>query len=487
MRTVLAMAAAVVAQPVAAQVAPVPAAADAWRQLTTADADAALALITDNHPGAAAELDDRDFQAKLAAARAHVAERLPRVTGYAGYSAVMNGLANDFRDGHIWSRAILAQTRRSWAGLVVIRQAGAWIVGAQDEQSRDPDLDGARVTACDGMPVDRLAARRIGDFYGNPAIEADLASRAPLLLIDDANPFAPRAVTCSFATVKGTTKTVTLNWRPISQSGLEAAIRPAMRAARAGMGVAPFAGGYWIALGTLDDSAQAVVDAVEAQQAALRAAPMVVIDLRGNGGGNSGYADAILTALVGKTRFDALPGMGQCSGAFWRASPGNRAALQEFAAQQKAAGNTQGVAYFDSLDRDIATALQTKAEFAPALPPCARRTAVAASKPVKLPPAAMLGRLVVLTDRACFSSCLIAVDRLRALGAEHVGEATNMSTRYMEVREITLPSGLRTFSTLQKVAVGLGDFGPYTPDRAYPGAMDDGDALKAWVAALPAR
>ena len=46
--------------------------------------------------------------------------------------------------------------------------------------------------------------------------------------------------------------------------------------------------------------------------------------------------------------------------------------------------------------------------------------------------------------------------------------------------------GLRTFSTLQKVAIGLGDFGPYAPHIAYPGDLADDEALRAWVATLPA-
>jgi len=54
----------------------------------------------------------------------------------------------------------------------------------------------------------------------------------------------------------------------------------------------------------------------------------------------------------------------------------------------------------------------------------------------------------------------------------------------MEVRDALLPSGLRTFSTLMKLALGVGDFGPFEPDVPYLGALDDGDALKAWVASL---
>ena len=97
----------------------------------------------------------------------------------------------------------------------------------------------------------------------------------------------------------------------------------------------------------------------------------------------------------------------------------------------------------------------------------------------------MKGRLILVTDRACFSSCLIATDIFRRIGALHVGEETDRSTRYMEVREIVLPSGLRTFSTLMKVAVGLSDYGPFSPKVAYPFPLDDSDALKRWVVALP--
>lgn len=44
-------------------------------------------------------------------------------------------------------------------------------------------------------------------------------------------------------------------------------------------------------------------------------------------------------------------------------------------------------------------------------------------------------RVVLITDRFGFSSCLIAVDLFRRLGALHVGEETDRDTWYAEVRE----------------------------------------------------
>ncbi|MEI9928600.1 MAG: hypothetical protein WDN44_13995 [Sphingomonas sp.] len=336
------------------------------------------------------------------------------------------------------------------------------------------------------MAAQAWAVDRLGRFGANPAIEAELARRAPTLLIDDGNPFLARPTACSFARDGGAPQTVTLAWRRIAQSRLEALAASVTHPARAGMGVTPFAGGYWIALETLDPSAQKVVDAVTAQQTALRAAPMVVLDLRGNGGGNSDYADRIAAALVGEARAKAAwPEIHGCTGPFWRATAGNLPAVESAAARSKAQGDPNIAQYWSDLAADMAAAVKEGRGFAPALPPCVREARPASrGREPALPPSAMRGRLVLVTDRSCFSSCLLATDLFRRLGALHVGEATDVSTRYMEVREIVLPSGLRTFSTLQKVVVGADDFGPYAPDRPYPGPLDDGDALKAWVAAL---
>ena len=95
-------------------------------------------------------------------------------------------------------------------------------------------------------------------------------------------------------------------------------------------------GGYWIALETLGERAEAVATQVGGMQAQLRAAPLVVLDLRGNGGGNSDYSDRIAKVLAGKVAVDRLlSGERDCQGQFWRASPENGAALRTLARATK--------------------------------------------------------------------------------------------------------------------------------------------------------
>lgn len=458
-----------------------------WRALAEADSRAAISLIEENHPGAAPALGDEAFQQRLATARKHVGERLPKVSDHGGYAALMSGLAAEFGDGHIWSSALVGSQVRDWTGIVLARRGGAFVVGAQERSDGLPDMVGARLIGCDGVPAADWAKPRIGAFRGNPDIEAELASAAAWLLLDDGNPFLQRPAACTFQRDGEPSVEIKLEWRRAAMRQIEPIVARANDNASAGMGVSPFAGGHWIGLETLDGSAEAVVEKVRAEQAALRASPMVVIDLRGNGGGNSAYADAIAEALVGNERMEAADTPGSdCRGAFWRASAGNLKTLEEYRVRLAARGDAEVLAAHDALIAGMKAAIAAGGQFAPRLPPCASEAASGpqAGSATDLPPSAMRGRLVIVTDRSCFSSCLIAVDTFRRLGARHVGEATDMSTRYMEVREILLPSGLRTFSTLQKVALGLGDYGPYAPHDPYPGRLGDSDALKAWVGEL---
>ena len=461
---------------------PPPPAAQAWNALARADVEAALDLIENNHPGAAPELGDAAFQQALRTARANAEKRLPLVKDYGGHAALLLALANEFRDGHIMTNALFSRSRRRWAGLMIARSGGQWLVGSQEPAPGEPDLMGARLVQCDEVPADRMARDLLGTFYVNPSVDAAMAKEAPNLLLDHHNPFVALPSMCRFQRADGAIVEHKLQWRGISAQGLQRAASASYRPARAGMGVSSFAGGHWIALENLSNDAAKVVDQVRAQQATLRASPMVVLDLRGNSGGNSQYAVEIATALVGQARVDAASRPARCTGMYWRVSRDNASALRNFANALPPDRAPEWKSQADALERAVAEGRA----FSPDLPACARFEAAAQRPaPGPLPASAMRGRLVVLTDRACFSSCLMAADLFRRLGALHVGEPTDMSTRYMEIREIVLPSGLRTFSTLQKVSIGTGDFGPYQPQVAYPGPLHEDDKVKAWVATLP--
>jgi hypothetical protein len=97
-------------------------------------------------------------------------------------------------------------------------------------------------------------------------------------------------------------------------------------------------------------------------------------------------------------------------------------------------------------------------------------------------PSLIRAPVVVVTDAACFSSCLGTLEFFRKLGAIQVGQSTNADTHNSEVRDITLPSGLSMFTTLQAIMPDEPyQIGPFTPADIYAGDIADRDAVARWI------
>lgn len=485
MPLVLALCAAALSAPAAAQIQPAqPQAAAHWRALAEGDLEAAYALVRDNHPAALAEVGDDAFRSALERAIADGRARAARVDSYAGYAATLNAFAVSLGDKHIWSRQAVRPATYFWTGLSIARRGGGWWV-AEDSRGGQPSLLGARLVGCDGRTADDLGQERIGTYRAVWSVEAQRVQNAPYLLIDDGNPFLTRPKACEFE-VAGARQTVPLTWSRIGPVSLTPHVTKAINIGEAGFGVRQFAGGYWIALESLDDRARAVVDAVKAQAVEMRAAPMVVLDLRGNGGGASSYGDEIAQALTGDRYVRGVQrGTASAScAASWRATPGNLEGLRAFKREAGANLDPQTRRFIDDAERGIEGAIRAGKPFDAPIRAC---PGVDGPEPTPADGRGSLltGRMVVLTDASCFSSCLLVVQQFRQLGALHIGDATDAATRYMEVREALLPSGISYASTLQKVAMAAPrQIGPFVPARAYEGDIADTAALEAWVAGL---
>src|SRR5690606_19948001 len=151
-----------------------------------------------------------------------------------------------------------------WAGLIMGKQGPDWRVAVHAPAGGQTDLTGARLLGCDDQSADELARERLGGFRIDWEVEAQRVARAPFLLLDDSNPFLESPAVCRVESAAGVVD-LQMDWRPIPLEDLRDAIGRAPRTGRAGMGVRPFAGGYWIALQSLGDGASAVVEEVSAQ------------------------------------------------------------------------------------------------------------------------------------------------------------------------------------------------------------------------------
>ncbi|MEZ5970574.1 MAG: S41 family peptidase [Hyphomonadaceae bacterium] len=455
--------------------------AASWRDITRADVEAAYQLLTEDHPALSRTINDMDFRERLEAGRVLALQRAEQVRTIEGYFATMAGFANVAGDKHIWWRSPYLASTTQWAGLIITRRGDSYVVFSHQGAEEGASLEGATLLSCDGVSANDFAEQKLGGFSAVWSIEAQRIQRAPTLLIDGGNPFVLRPTQCEF--MRGPRRILhTLQWREIQRTELSSLVRPALNRGAAGYGVRPFDGGMWIALQGLDDEATAVVAQVREQQAQLRAAPVVVLDMRGNGGGNSDYGAQIARVLFGEARFNQVyRGGGEDCSTTWRVSPRNLETMRSYVTRF-AVSNPDFARGMRELVRRAERAQASGEEFTGRVACGGDRAA-----PDRAPTQVASGRIVLLTDNTCFSSCLIVTDMFRRLGALHVGQATDAATHYMEVREERLPSGLSYFSTLQAFSPSSpAQMGPYEPEIRYDADISNTPELEAWVAQVAA-
>jgi hypothetical protein len=458
-------------------------AADQWHTLTRIDVEAAYDLLIENHPGALPQVGDTAFRATLTMAHEHALSRAADVTGYAGYVAAMGEFAGAMGDGHIQSRPLFLPRTVAWTGLIAAKRGPDWVVGNEEPRILGSQLIGARIISCGQTPVASWSRETL-HFRTTASVEAMQANEAGWLLVDDGNPFIERPSSCVFEQ-DGKQSSISLRWTKIGREKLlqHYWVQPY---GAAGYGLRRSGNGYWVALQDLTPPAQQVIGAVEADLTALRGAPYVVVDLRGNGGGNDAYGRDLADGLYGKSYVNAVLGSkvdasGECDPVF-RASQANIAAAVTSEMRFRNAGDEAAAKDYAS----AASAMKNAMSAGRALtgsPVCTIKNPVAS----RIPPSLMRGRVFVLTDSACFSSCIQMVMFFRKLGATQVGQATGADTHYSEYREIVLPSGLSVFSTLQALIPGAShDIGPYLPQYDYKNDISDTAALEIWVRTIAA-
>jgi len=380
--------------------------------------------------------------------------------------------------GHVWTS--------EWPGFLTGLQADEQGERHRVVFNRDPAAPpvGSVLMSCDGRPPEALAEEIAGRAAGRWTLRSRRMSYASTLFIDQNNPYVRRPEACVFA-VDGVERSYRLAWRDlpseVRDEGFAAARSPRHKAP---IELREWDRGYWIGLGGFNGDPESpdglLLTPLKAEVAAradvLRAAPVVVFDLRGNSGGSSSWMHAMAESLWGEEWVAAHAP--QSSGVEWRASAANLEAIESYKA--RLGGDLEIMAWLvkitDGLTATRAAGgelwLQADDEPRPAAP---------ASTP-------MQARVYVLTDYGCASACLDAVDLLKAMGAVQVGQETSADTVYMEIRGGRLPSGRVSANVPMKVYRGRarGNNETYVPDHEWTGALADTGGLEAWIARLDA-
>lgn len=456
-----------------------------WSGTALADLAAARDAILANHPGPVDPLQpgfvaamDQRQRALLPLARA--------ARGEADWQRVLRDFANGFADVHVAIR-FTPPPPAAWPGFLSgTDHPGAPVrVVVSDDPSAEP-RPGDTLLGCDGHPAEALLAERVLRPLLNPVLPQRLPVVSPALFTADADDPADQAASCRFRGPAGTTLAVRLRWRAIGRSDLDARLAEASGIPIPSLGLRHVGDVWFVSIPSFTwenaDGArmQAFLATLRRVAPVLHAARHVVIDLRGNHGGNSAWGEAVAAALWSQPAVDAAEATLDWT-VDWRPSPGNEASLRRSAASERQGGLMSEAASVEVLADRMAQA--RAAHHALLGEPGQPRpgTAPQASSPFAAP-------VLVLTEPRNISACLDFLDLLvRLPGTERIGLPTGADTLDMDIAEAALPSGRASLLYPMKVFRhrSRGANVAYQPAVVWPGGSMTTDAIARWVDTLP--
>jgi oligopeptide transport system substrate-binding protein len=457
-----------------------------WPARLRSDAQGMHDIILENHPGAHDELRP-EFLPELEHGLQEARERAGAIRDYSGYWWALQGYAARFNDGHLrLASAAPNSPELAWPGFLTGFRASVQRVVTR---SNEPDVPpvGARLVSCDGKDAGALAAAQIGAFTGRWELSSVRLRYGGELFLDAGNPFDKRLSRCVFE-VEGAQRAFTLRWRSIGTTDGQARLRSTWQEVHPPTGLTQRASGsLWISLPSFDFSPESpyytdlnrVLERLRGQPDIIHNARRVVLDVRGNHGGSSHWSQRIAELLWGAGRVEAVAP--QPKAIDWRASRGNIDYLKSAGALARTDAHVDQrlLTEFDSTIAGMEAAAARAQPFWHDVPMDGRHPGAGLHSATHTP----LPPVYVLTDAACGSACLDAVDLWKALGAIQVGQETAADTFYMDIRRVSLPSGMSSLWFPMKVFRDRprGWNVPQTPAFSFEGDMTDTDAIDRWL------
>ena len=470
-----------------------PTATNDWAATLEADVRAFHAALHERHPGPV-DPENPGFARQLDAGLAQALERVPLTRDYGGYWWALREFRAGFDDGHVQLRPAdgAPSLPPRWPGFLTRLHDGAHVVAVRADEAGLP-AEGARLLDCDGVAAEQMAESRLGRFYGRWQLAAQRDALGGWLLLDPGNPWLASPRECRFEH-DGQVRTVQLQWRGLEDAEQAALLEQTRSGRQAQTGIRNAGDGrlLWISMAGFnadpesEDHARltAVLEELEDGER-VAAARRVVLDVRGNSGGSSHWSREIAALLWGDAAVEAA--RGGADAVDWRVARRNLDDIRGFREMLLAqpSPDPEMLRWSGTILDGMSAAL----ERGDTLWRQPTETADAPEAPAPDRPRRLRGDadVIVLTDSACASACLDALDLWLPLGGVHAGAETSADTLYMEIGGQELPSGLSRIGLPMKVYRGRarGNNEPYVPTHPYPGDSGDSAALESWIRGLP--
>ena len=459
-----------------------------WAETLRGDATAIHDAIDSSHPGMV-NPDDLQFSSTNETQYALALDRAKTARSFADYFYAIQHYMAAFDDGHL-GFGVFGSTPdqvKTWPGFIAKDDGNRGLVVTLAEPWSSVPV-GARIKSCDGRNAFQLGKDRMGDRFGRWELASQRVMFSSMVMLDTGDPYVQPIHRCVFEGKSGEFM-VDLDWRA-AEPDFYSRYKVFAGTPRQVTGMRRNDGAYWITLPTFngdpesDDgrALEALVGQISGQADALRRASVIVFDLRGNGGGSSEWSVRIAKAIWGAGAFQHTPEPPMT--VVWRASEANVQSLRDGLRERDLHGalSPDTREWFRASIAGLEAAIAKGDDRWIITPTVDDEPAGGEAAPYHPP----IGAVFVLTDEACMSACLDAVDLWARLGATPIGHETGADTVYMEVRNVTMPSGLGAMSLPMKFYIGRarGHNQPAVPLHRFEGDMNDTAALEVWVSTL---
>jgi Peptidase family S41 len=438
-----------------------------WRALAIADVGAAYKETKDNHPGMF-DKTNLSFPKLLDQARVEALKLAQKTKSAGGYAASLARFRAVIDDGHAGAYSDIPETLSApirWPGFVAAWRGDNMYVY---KSTAVGIVDGAKIVSCDKTPIRTLIERNVFQFRTGRKTPGNWWSDARRVFVDDDNPFITLPKSCVF-NANGKAVTKTLSWGPIPDT-YQTLKNGSANGDLLPIGMTEKAPGlFWFAMPDFqpDDAGSEAYKKMYADTVANRdtllKARAIVLDLRFNQGGSSNWSKMLAENLWGEGRVTrSLKDYFAKTQTWWRPTPGNMAAIEEFIPLLEKQDDPDSAAMVKMFVPVFAAAVRRGDKYLvePDIPDGMMPKAAADPEELKTP-------VYVIVSGQCASACLDAIDYFKRFSnTKLIGAPSSADSTYMEVRSAQLPSGMGRAIIPMKMYVdrprGNGVF--YTPD-----------------------
>ncbi|WP_353742284.1 S41 family peptidase [Pseudomonas fluorescens] len=452
-----------------------------WRDLTVNDLSVIRQLIITSHPGAI-DSDNESFADWVERGYLEANQLSKRVDSRKDSQAVLNFYIAGFKDGHVGLNQP-NKGKSSWAGFILDMRGQSFVVKqvAKNWPIPLPPID-SEVISCGNKSVREKLESEISPYVDRRLnLQSTWLHLAQQLTVDDANyPVLARDLSksCLVALPNGVRQNFTLLWQEDSGQ-LEAFMRqPQPPQTLRNLG----GGRYWIHVSNFMPSAadNASLDKMLEAIKSINDAKLVVLDTRGNRGGNSLVGARILSALLGSPWAKSLDGPSRAY-AMWRVSPFALSTLNKAltAMGSDYGKDSEAYKFVFGLTNSMELALHEKQGWLRQ----PNTSSIDQEGSRGLNTQGFKGKLALVTDSFCVSACLDFADVVLAIpGVVHLGLSTSGDTLYIDVGSQTLPSGAQFWLPLKVWRDRTrGNNKSYDPQFVFNGDINDTAAVQKWV------